>query len=300
MTEIINSIASHLPSLNELGTAIPVIISLILIEGLLSVDNVMAIAAMASHLPKHQQKKALRWGIVGAYAFRGLCLFFVAWIAANMWIKAVGALYLIWLMCKHVGRDEDVEDVNRDHIPDAMQRSLFATIVSIEIMDLSLSIDNVVAAVALDKRLWVVCLGVFIGILALRFVAGYCIKLIERFPILQHTAFMLVGFVGVILCVELALEHYGIHFHIGSIQKFVGIVVITAASLWYGESAMLQSKFSGVVRVGKKSMWMVDRSLYYGTYPLHWTVGALLRFIQRPFQPKAGAVSAESTGNPVA
>lgn len=288
MTEILHNIANHLPSLQELATAVPVIVSLILIEGLLSVDNAMAIAAMASHLPKHQQKKALRWGIVGAYAFRGLCLFFVAWIAANMWIKALGALYLIWLMCKHIGRDEDVEDVNRDHIPDAMQRSLFATIVSIEIMDLSLSLDNVVAAVALDKRLWVVCLGVFIGILALRFVAGYCIKLIERFPVLQHTAFMLVGFVGVILCVELALEHYGIHVHIDSVQKFIGIVIITAGSLWYGESQMLQSRFGGVVRAGKKAMWLADRGLYYGTYPLHFTVGAFLRFLGKPFRPKTG------------
>jgi predicted tellurium resistance membrane protein TerC len=60
-------------------------------------------------------------------------------------------------------------------------------------MDLSLSVDNVVVAVAMSPKLWVVCTGVFIGILALRLVAGYCIQLIERYPILEHTAFVLIG-----------------------------------------------------------------------------------------------------------
>jgi len=54
--------------------AIPVIISLIVIEGLLSVDNALAIAAMASHLPGRQTYSALRVGIIGAYVFRGRAL----------------------------------------------------------------------------------------------------------------------------------------------------------------------------------------------------------------------------------
>jgi len=68
-----------------------------------------------------------------------------------------------------------------------------------------------VAAVALapkdlvtgEREMWVVYTGVFIGILALRFLAGYCITLLNKFPILAKTAFLLVGYVGFILLAEL-------------------------------------------------------------------------------------------------
>jgi len=237
-----------LPSGAEWISAIPVILSLIMIEGLLSVDNAMAIAAMASTLPKDKQKVALRYGIIGAYGFRGLCLFFVAWISTNPWLKGFGAVYLIYLMCRHLvnGEDEGGDSGTKK----AVNRSLVATIVSIEVMDLSLSLDNVVAAVALDKRLWVICTGVFIGILALRFVAGHCIRLIEKFPILKKTAFLLVGFVGVILLVELCFEHYSVHWKISSLEKFVGIVVITTTTLLYGHTEKGRKFLHPVVRGG--------------------------------------------------
>lgn len=250
MFEYLSAILTHIPSWPELLSAMPVIFSLILIEGLLSVDNAMAIAGLADNLPEHQQKKALRWGIVGAYGFRGLCLLFASWIAENMWIKAFGAVYLLYLMAHGLIQEEGDDDADAHHKAH-MRRSLIATIIAIEIMDLSMSIDNVVAAVAIDKRLWVVCLGVFIGILALRFVAGYCITLMKRYPILKKTAFLLIGFVGLILAVEISLEHFGIHIHIDSIQKFVGVVAITGASLLYGETQIGKRVFSPMVTAGK-------------------------------------------------
>ena len=91
-----------------------------------------------------------------------------------------------------------------------------------------LGVDNVVAAVALSDEFWVVCTGVFIGILALRFVAGHCIKLIEKFPVLEHTAFLLIGFVGLLLMTELTF-----HIDISTLSKFIGIVLIIALSIAY-------------------------------------------------------------------
>ena len=225
----------------ELIEAIPIIISLVVIEGLLSVDNALAIAAMASHLPAAQQQKALRYGIIGAYVFRGLTLFIAAWIASNPWIKFLGAAYLIYLMCANLTADEGEQD---EAAAALRKRSFWMTVLQIEIMDLSLSIDNVVAAVALSPRLWIVITGVFIGILALRFLAGLCIKLIERYPILGKTAFLLVGYVGVILLVEL-LTHHGI----GSVGKFVGIILIVAATLIYDTQPAVKRAFAPLVRV---------------------------------------------------
>lgn len=248
--EIIANIS--LPTSAALIEALPVIISLIIIEGLLSVDNALAIAAMANHLPGRQKYLALKFGIIGAYFFRGVCLAFAAWIIENPWLKICGAAYLVYLMCDHFRGSEESKSADTSKIA---QRGFFGTIVAIEIMDLSLSVDNVVAAVAMSPKLWVVCTGVFIGILALRFVAGACIRLIEKFPILEHTAFILVGYVGFILVYELLSDpHSGIQLlpgpvHVTTWQKFIGIVLIIGVSISYMRNALVRNTLRPLLRV---------------------------------------------------
>ena len=247
----------------EIIEAIPIIISLIVIEGLLSVDNALAIAAMAGHLPGKQKYLALRWGIIGAYAFRGLALAFASYIIDNPWLKIVGAAYLIHLMASFFAekaREEKESEGDEDQegagavVGAAVVKGFLATVFAIEMMDLSLSVDNVVAAVAMSPKMWVVCTGVFIGILALRFVAGWCIKLIERFPILESTAFLLIGYVGFILIVELSahtvfsLAH---PVHVTALQKFVGILIILALSIFYSESKAMRAVVSPMLKVGR-------------------------------------------------
>ncbi len=220
-----------------------VVMSLVLIEGLLSVDNALGIAAMAAHLPKHQQKPALRWGLIGAYTFRGLALVLVAWLMHNPWVKWFGAIYLIYLACEHLQLHTKAEGGDEGaKVAKTAGKSFIATIASIELMDLSLSLDNVVAAVSMvnneqripeELHIWVVCLGVFIGIAALRFVAGWCISVIEKHPILSYTAFLLVGFVGLAFCLEMGLALVDIHWHMGVIMKFCCIMFILALTLFY-------------------------------------------------------------------
>jgi len=270
------NLAAFLPATPELIEAIPVIISLIIIEGLLSVDNALAIAAMASHLPGKQKYQALKWGIIGAYLFRGLCLAFAAWIIENPWLKICGAAYLVYLMSEHF---TGAGDEDNDGKPDAPnQRGFFATIIAIEIMDLSLSVDNVVAAVAMSPKLWVVCVGVFIGILALRFVAGACIRLIEKFPILGDTAFLLIGYVGFILCYELLSDpQSGFQVlpgpvHVSAGQKFIGIVIILVASLLYSKSNAMQTALSPLFKLAHAPMKLVAV-----------IVGLVLKIILLPF-----------------
>ncbi len=265
------------PSSAELLDAVPVIISLIIIEGLLSVDNALAIAAMASHLPGKQKYLALKLGIIGAYFFRGLCLAFAAWIIENPWLKICGAAYLIYLMCQHFtsAGDED-SDGSKDT---ENKRGFWATIIAIEVMDLSLSVDNVVAAVAMSPKLWVVCLGVFIGILALRFVAGACIRLIEKFPILADTAFILIGYVGFILVYELLsnpLSGFQIFpgpVHVTAAQKFIGIVAILGISLLYARSSPVQKTLRPILKASRLPMQAVAL-----------TVGLILKILLFPFK----------------
>jgi len=251
------------PSSAEMLEAVPVLLSLILINGLLSVDNSLAIAAMASRLPEHQRPAALNWGIAVAYGFRCICLFFAAAILENDWVKLLGAAYLIYLMCKELTAEEDaeMEAVGAGADPQSVahahpKRSFFSVVLAILILDASLSVDNVVAAVAMTSKLWAVYAGVGISILALRFVAGYCVKLIERFPILESTAFLLVGFVGVILLAEMQFA-----IHLGELGKFIGIAAIVVASLAYDKSPLLRSVFRPIVCVAHQLMRLVARSV---------------------------------------
>ena len=262
-----------MPSASAIVEALPVIFSLIVIEGLLSVDNALAIAALASHLPEKQQQLALKLGIIGAYAFRGLALLCVSLIIENPWLKILGSAYLVWLMASNIVGKEESPDVAKAH---HHRPGLVATILQIEVMDLTLSLDNVVAAVALDKRLWVICTGVFIGILALRFLAGMCIGLIKKFPILEKTAFLLIGFVGCILLTEIALEGAGIHFHINSYQKFGGILVILALSLGYERFPALRAVLCPILLLGKPVLVLIDKAVLVLFLPL-WKTLSLLK-----------------------
>jgi YkoY family integral membrane protein len=231
--------------------ALPVILSLIVIEGLLSVDNALAIAAMAKHLDDKKRALAMNIGYIGAYGFRVLALLVASWIIANHWVMFLGALYLVWLMCAHfVGQSDQEEDegeaVNVHH------RTFGATILMISLMDLSLSVDNVVAAIALSpKDLWPVYVGVSIGIVALRLIAGVAVKWIEKYPVLEHTAFILVGYVGMLLLAELQFEEF-FHQHSPTqlkIAKFAGILVLTALTLAWSKLEWLQKVSKPVLQL---------------------------------------------------
>lgn len=178
-----------------------VILNLIIIESLLSVDNASALAAMVSHLPDGQRQKALRYGLVGAYVFRGLCLFAASWLMSVLWLKIVGGLYLFWLTYSHF------KNKSEDKYVKTKGKGFWATVVSVEVLDLSLSIDNIFAAVALSDKFWVIMLGVAIGILAMRFVAGWFVKLIEKYPALEGAAFVVIALLGLKLVLSGTVDY---------------------------------------------------------------------------------------------
>lgn len=271
--DFLTSILSHVPTLTELVHELPIILTLILIEGLLSVDNALVLASMVRHLPEKQQKFALKAGLLGAYLFRGLALLFVAVIIANPWIKLVGGAYLIYLMCSHLGGSGEEEEGDSPAAA-AAKGGLLATIVSVELMDLAFSVDNVIAAVALSPKMWVVVLGVFIGIAALRFVAGFFIGIINKFPVLEKVAYVLVGFIGIILFAE-----YFFDFHLSKMEKFGTIIGICAFGMVYDKSSALQAVFSPVFGalgfVMGKLAYVAELAMTPVTYPVK-KVGGLV------------------------
>jgi len=200
-------------------SSLAIIGNLIIIESLLSVDNAAVLATMVMDLPKNQRQKALRYGIIGAYVFRGLCLLFAAYLIQIWWLKPLGGLYLLALVYKYFrskrtpDKSDDLLDKKQHWFYKATigwMNQFWATVALVEIMDLAFSIDNVFAVVAFTQNLVLIWTGVFIGILAMRFVAQWFVKLMGRYPFLEPAAFIVIGILGLKLLLSL-YEHFRPH-----------------------------------------------------------------------------------------
>jgi len=203
---------------DDIQAGLFIILNLIVIESLLSVDNAAVLATMVMDLPKHQRDKALKYGIIGAYVFRGICLFLAAWLVQIWWLKPLGGLYLLYLAIdyfikkskKEEGTDEEV-DKSKSWIYKStvgLIGSFWATVAIVEVINLAFSIDNVFAAVAFTDHIWLIYIGVFIGILAMRFVAQAFVKLMEKFSFLETVAFIVIGVLGIKLTSSLFTYFY--------------------------------------------------------------------------------------------
>ncbi len=242
--------------MNEILPVVIIILQLIFLEGILSIDNAAVIGALVSPLPddKHivwpralqgigewlhpvlgnQRMAALRVGLLGAYVGRGAMLFLTSFLIHNSWIKIVGAAYLIHLAFDNL---EDMAAAGEENgeVKPILERAFWPTVLTVEITDLIFSIDNVVAAVSLSNKLWVVMLGVGIGILTMRFAAGIFSYAVTREPILKPAAYVLVFTIGV----ELILEQvWGLE--IGDLVRFGISVSILFLSVVYAHSPFLQ------------------------------------------------------------
>ena len=79
-----------------------VIALLILLEGVLSIDNALVLALLAKRLPKHQQARALTYGLVGAFVFRFVAIGAAAYLLQWRIVKLIGGGYLLWIALKHL------------------------------------------------------------------------------------------------------------------------------------------------------------------------------------------------------
>ena len=177
-------------------TEVLIFLNIMILEIVLSIDNAAVLAAMVKELPKEQQKKALTYGIAGAYVFRGLALLFASVLIKLVWLKVAGGLYLMYLAYNALSTNVEQGGESKMTIKIPFLSALWSTIVAIEMMDLVFSIDNVFAAVAFTPNLWLICGGVFIGILAMRFATTKFVKVLEKNPILERVAYWVIGALG--------------------------------------------------------------------------------------------------------
>ncbi|TBH21409.1 TerC family protein [Thermus thermamylovorans] len=171
-----------------------VILILVALEVILSADNALILGVMVQKLPHHLRRKALFYGILGAYVLRGLALLFAALVIKLWWVQALGAAYLLYIALRHFLKPEEA------HAPPPLEVSaagFWKVVAQVELMDLAFAVDSVLVAVALSDKLWVIYTGVFLGILALRMLASLVVSLLDRYPRFKHLAYGVVGLAGV-------------------------------------------------------------------------------------------------------
>jgi len=177
---------------------------LVLLEGLLSADNAMVLAVLVLGLPRHQQQNALRYGILGAFLFRGTATLLAAYMIQLTFVKLVGAAYLLWLPYQHFFRRGTAEE-RRTIAPATPWLGLtafWATVVRVELTDIVFAVDSILVAVAMSPKIWVILTGGILGIIAMRMVIGQLLVIVRRYPPLVDGAFIIIAWVGLKLLAE--------------------------------------------------------------------------------------------------
>ena len=236
-----------------------VLLVLIALEGILAADNALVMAVMVKHLPDEQRKKALFYGLAGAFVLRFGALFLISFLV-NVWqVQAIGALYLLYISINHLVKKFVFK--NREHNKKVKKESGFwGTVLKVELADIAFAVDSILAAVALAVTLpatnlpliggldggqfLVILAGGLIGIVIMRFAATYFVKLLQKKPNLETAAFTIVGWVGVKLALY-TLAHPDInivskHFIESSTWKLIFWIVLVAIAIcgWFFSKAV--------------------------------------------------------------
>jgi YkoY family integral membrane protein len=208
---------------------------LVLLEGLLSADNALVLAIMILGLARRDQRKALRYGLVGAFAFRILATLLATYLIRIEWVKLLGGIYLLYLSYKHFFESGGAEERSRPTParPWMGMSALWATVVKVELVNIAFSVDSILVAVAMSKKTWVVLAGGLLGIIAIRVVIGSLLAIVRKYPALVDGAFIIIAWVGLKLLAEYAHALDWIEFEVPKWLSFGLIVLIFVLSYAY-------------------------------------------------------------------
>lgn len=233
-----------------------VFLILIVLEGLLSADNALVLAILVKPLPEWKRKKALLYGLIGAFVLRFSALFLISFLA-NIWqAQAIGAIYLLYIAVKNLLPHREQEATLNGVV--VKYPSFWGTVFKVELTDIAFAIDSILAAVALAISLpptgWghiggldagiflVIFCGGFAGLIIMRFAAMFFVNILQKRPGLEKAAFLIVGWVGVkLLIVTLAHKSLGIlpaELPESLAFKIIFFLVMFAIALWgwfYGD-----------------------------------------------------------------
>ncbi len=195
--------------------------TLILLEVVLGLDNVIFISIVAAKLPQHQQKKARRLGLILAMFMRlGLLLVIslILKLQGNLFtvfgndisgkdlILILGGLFLLYKSSSEIHHKMEGED--GDTSKNIKATTFKAVIIQILILDLVFSVDSIITAVGMVKELWVMYTAVIVSVGIMLFAAEPISKFVNKHPSFKMLALSFLLLIGVSLIAE------GLDFHI--------------------------------------------------------------------------------------
>jgi YkoY family integral membrane protein len=191
---------------------IAVIGLLVVLEGVLSIDNALVLGLLAKPLPQHMQKRALTYGLVGALVFRLIAITTATFLMQIRIAKLLGGAYLGYVAAKHFFFEKREASAQTAGVaglvagekpcPSAVATPTYrfwSTVVVIELTDIAFAVDSILAAVGLvanREKTWVVFFGGMIGVILMRYAAVLFIRMLERFPRFEVSAYLLVATIG--------------------------------------------------------------------------------------------------------
>jgi YkoY family integral membrane protein len=217
---------------------------LVALEGLLSADNAMVLAVLVLGLPKRDQRKALQYGILGAFGFRTLATLLAKYLISLAWVKLAGAGYLLYLAASHFLQHGGGEARRTPPKARAMLglSPFWATVVKVELTDIVFAIDSILVAVAMSPKLWVILSGGILGIVMMRLVIGQLLAIVERYPALVDGAFIIIAWVGFKLLLEYLHSVGVVAFEVPKWLSLGLIVLIFGVAFFYARRQERQSR----------------------------------------------------------
>jgi YkoY family integral membrane protein len=255
------------------GTGMLVMLNLVLSEGLLSFDNALVLAILVSHLPRDRfyqlgpvkmslQQWALTAGIAGAYFFRVVAIVLGTYLIQFWTLQLLGGGYLLWLGYEHFLADKAEKQAIASY-----GKGFWPTVLKVELMDIAFSIDSILAALGLSKKVWVILMGGMLGILCMRLVAGVFIRLIHRFPLFRHTGYAMVVLIGFRLVSEVDWIHFYRFFsYLGPVG--VGVLILFLVTVW-GTAQVRKERLGTIKSLIQLSLLIVFFSYTGSTFDVH-------------------------------
>ncbi len=197
------------------------LISLILLEVILGIDNIIFISILSEKLPEQQRNKLRLWGIGLAMIMRLGLLSLISWIlkldqtlfsiyntdfSGKGLILIFGGLFLIYKSTKEIYHKSEA---NKDGLPVVPKKSSFKKLLSeVIILDLVFSVDSIITAVGMVKELWIMYTAVIVTVLIMLIASKPISGFINKHPSFKILALCFLMMIGVALLAE------GFHFEI--------------------------------------------------------------------------------------
>lgn len=190
-------------------TSVFSVLFLVFLECILSMDNALALALCVRGLEPNQQRRALVYGVWGAFGFRALALFALKFLMGfSSWVGILGGLYLVVKALYHFTCEEPGESKPKHVSP----LRFWSIVLTVELLDIAFSVDSILASVSVSRSYAIILTGAIMGILSMRLAAIGMVKVINLFPAMERTAYLVILVVGAKLMIE-AMSIPGVDFN---------------------------------------------------------------------------------------